>query len=559
MENFTIIKNFNLYIEIPDMPIADQKLCGVFFNNLEEKLRENNLLFDLQFLYSKDLWQIFGTFSSNFLSTKIKGPKRDSSSEKFFREKYPNGSFFYDKNFLYVEITDSNIGSFLKKVILELLKKHSCSIKMSWSNSDLDFCRPIRNIYILFNGKQEFLELNLISQEKKEYLSILTPEEKLQKLYKESIKYDYNKNFLEEKLIYLYNNPKILIGDFDSKYLEIPEKIISSFLENELLIILLFENGKPINKFLCLLESNIQENIDGFQFAVNAKLTDLFLQFEKDKTKSIKDYKIQRDNKIINEKLGTLGDKIQRMEKIFQSILKNRNKDSSDDFMSSEKIEEIYNQISLFSLDISSEIVSENPALLNSITEFLIPGYTPSNFVTLLDYIDNLIEMAKLDLLPTGNKDQFGLKKQCDFIIFYLLDNYLDIDFELAEDFVNHRLKNHLAKINPILNFVFIDRKYVYEYLNFDISLENLQRVINLEKKSICKENIEIHSIEKNLLNKINNIHKLYEISEILEEIISYINTTTIQPYIERKDILTKFISKIHSRIDIRGLSEVYS
>ena len=553
MENFTIIKNFNLYIEIPDMPIADQKLCGVFFNNLKEKLKENSLLFDLQFLYSKDLWQIFGTFSSNFLSTKIKGPKQDSSSEKFFREKYPTGSFFYDKNFLYVEISDSNIGSFLAKTILELLKKHSCSIKMSWNNLDLDFCRPIRNIYMLFNGKQEFLELNLISQKKKEYPAILTPEEKLQKLYKNSIDYNYNKNLLEEKLVYLFNNPKTLIGNFNTKYLEIPEKIISSFLEDELLVVLLFENEKPVNKFLCLLESDIQENIDGFEFAVNAKLTDLFLQFQKDRSKSLENYKIQRDNKIINEKLGTFGDKIQRMEKIFQNILKNR----KDDFISPEKIEEIHNQINLFSLDISSEIVSENPTLLNSITEFLIPGYTPSNFVTLLDYIDNLVEMAKLDLLPTGSKDQFGLKKQCDFIIFYLLENYLDIDFELAEDFINHRLKNHLAKINPILNFVHIDRKYVYEYLNFDISLENLQRVINLEKKSICKENIEIHSIEKNLLNKINNIQKLQEISEILKEIISYINTTTIQPYMERKDILTKFIHKINKMIDIKGLQDV--
>lgn len=285
---------------------------------------------------------------------------------------------------------------------------------------------------------------------------------------------------------------------------------------------------------------NCNITAENFTKSVEAKLLDLLLQYNRDISKSIELYKQERDDKLINDKIGTIKDKILRMKNLSIKIFKDNTN--------------ILNSLDFFAIDTTSEIVSENPSLLGCIAQEVLPNYNQNSYeIKIIDCIDNLIELSSINCLPTGSKDQFGLKKQCDFVINYLLNNELDVDLHGAEGFFKQRLKIALDKINPLLNIIKIERKIICKYLKWNISIENLNRIINLSNKSECDQHIVLHSIENNLINKIEKLN-IENINDILEQVIQYIDGTNISPYIERKELLDKFLDSVKKVIQIWNL-----
>lgn len=534
------MQNLNIYTEIPNMPISDQKSCEVFAKNLNQNLEQKGIKCKLEFNYSKDVWHIFGQILEINNIQKIKGPLQNTSAEIFFREKYTGNNFFYENGVLYTEIRENDIKSLILNIFLKNLKSHSWSIKAKWNTSGEICCRPLKNIAIYLNNEfinGSFAHVKFYEQSYK----LINQEEKHQTLIEKTKNLNLNKEHLFNNLIYLVNDPEIMIFEFDQKFLKIPSKIIQSFLEIEQNSLLIYENGEMTNKILCLVEKNLELDVKKFQNSANAKLIDLLFQYERDMERSVESYQNERNNKIINNQIGSIGDKINRMKVI-----------AKDMNILNESLEE---QINLFQLDVTSEIIQENPSLSGNITKSLFPNFIEKNIqIQLLDYIDNLIKFSNFGMLPNSSNDPFGLKKQCDFIIQYLLENELNIDFQKAEEFINHRLKLHLVKINPILNHFVINRRYLHKYLNFSIDFNKIQRIINLVKKINCDQNIELHSIEIRLMDKIQKL-SIENINEVLDQIIAYLDYTEISPYIERKNLMENFIDQVKKIIDLDSIN----
>jgi glycyl-tRNA synthetase beta subunit len=522
------MKLLEIILEIPDMPIVDQKSSVVFAKELNILLQNHGINTEIKYNHSKDFMIFTGIIKSNIAKTLIKGPKTGSSGEIFFRSKYQSSNFIIKDEYVFAEYINYDLKSIILECFFNTMKTHQWSIGMTWNDSKITCCRPINNISIKYdnqylNGAFANVKFSHCTSEINNF------SEKFQNLQDELLKLDYlyNSEFINNFLIYLIDKPKIIIVDFDKKFLVIPEQIIKDFLQKEQMSVLLYKNNKAVNKVLCIIEDGLQINIKNFQLSIEAKLLDLYLQYRRDITKPIETYIIERNHKVINEKLGTISDKISRMKSLLKTM---------------PNLKHIEHDIDLYNLDITSETVQETPSMIGIIAKELITDYNKYDHeIRLLEYIDNLIEFAKLGFLPTANKDQFGLKKQCDFIIEYLMQNELNIDFGEAEDFFNQRLRLKIEKINPDLLKLKFERRFLYKYIDYKINHNGLIRIINLVSKSKCNQYIELHSIEKTLLEKVEKL-SLENLNETISELTHFIDNTQISPYNERLMILEEFL-----------------
>ena len=536
-----------ILIKLQNMPLED-KLNHNKFNNLFSKILLKKGI-DLNFIsnFSNNFLYITNeNFPDNFIVT-TRGPRvtepiitgqmtiEPSSVTNFkhkFKNQFQNYSFIFKDGYIFAE-EKIHYNIVLVESLYETIKcfSWSCNIKIT---DDLFACRPIdfisietinkyTNVHNFYTG----IYKDLIFQ-KQDFFPILSIDDKKQNIVNELNKYNCNKNYVYDYLLNKFDNPKIHCVEFEPQYLIIPSEIIEYFILNEQLGVLLYENNEPINKFLILLEHNYVVNSDGFSFSANAKLLDLLQVFNRDKQITISDYKKQRDQFVISKEIGTMKEKIYRMQEIGKKL-------------------DINECLENYNLDIMSEIVQENPLLKNVITKFLIPDYKENEMLVFLDYIDNIFIFKEHNNLPSGSKDPFGLKKQADFIINILLKNIIPIELPIQiEQWIRSRTEYILNNINPNLKLIKCNIGEISKYKNIKLPLEQLSRISNLVTKSEYTTNIELNNIETNLISQTVN---LTNILTITDNIIIYIDNNKISPFIERKEILMNFLNQIKTLI----------
>ena len=501
----------------------------------------------------------------------------------------------------------------LKKNLPLILEKISWNKSMKWGDNQLSWGRPLKSILAVFDGKKidfnfhhlkasNFTFVDKDFEEKiknfndfKSYLSffksikVILDQEKrkefiineLNKISKKNnLIIDIKDNLLEE-ITNIVEKPKVILCEFDKKFLNIPKEILIITMQNHQKYIPTFDKKQSLTNFFLVVSDT--KDLKGYvkqgnERVIEARLNDAEFFWNRNKSQNL--IKQLSDLKKINffKGLGSYFDKTQRIKSLSSLI--------SDELMISKEKIEIAS--SICKVDLKSDLVGEFPELqgimggyfaeaqgfdkevCQSISEHYLPSgpesKVPKNLysitLSLSDKLDTLVGFFGLDLIPTGSRDPYALRRYAIGLIRLIIENKIKIklrsiinysltlykeqgyEFDITKVlkelniFILERLKNYSKEKNIRLDIIEssiltndIDELYIgykkAEVLNKNINKDLGQEVVGIYKRSssilnseIIKNKLELsnsvdvglfkNDFEKNLYKKIQEIKKYF-------------------------------------------------
>ena len=430
------------------------------------------------------------------LSEEIKGPKRNAPEQALegfiksnkiekkdlFKNKTEKGEFYFYKTKTKLLNTHDLLVSFVPK----LLENYQWKKSMKWGEFELNWGRPLKSVLSVFDKKvinfkfHHILSSNVtfidkdFEDKKKIFTDFKTYEKHLKKhgtlvdqnKRKELIQKEFSKILKNRKLtieenpklfdevINLVDNPNILLGSFDKKFLSIPKEILTLTMESHQKYFPTFDNrGLVTNEFLVVSNKKDSKGLIkiGNERVVEARLSDAEFFWNKDKTQNL--VKKVSELKLMNffKGLGTYFDKVQRMRKLGGII-------SDELLISKEKVEL---SASICKTDLTSDLVREFPELQGimggyfsthqgfdkdvslAITEQYLPVGLDSKVprkpfsvaLAISDKIDTLVGFFGINEKPTSSKDPFALRRIALGIIRVIIENKKDLKLN---DLINY-------------------------------------------------------------------------------------------------------------------------
>ena len=505
----------------------------------------------------------FSNISGNILkkSLDVKGPAINAKPEAFegflkshninkaqtYLKKTDKGEFyFYTKPEQKLKTND-----LLKENLPFILDKINWNKSMKWGNNHMFWGRPLKSILAVFDGKKiefdfhhlkasnstfvdkdleektknfnniksyqaYFKSIQIILDQDKRKKHIITELKKISK--KKNLLIDLKEDLLEE-INNIVEKPKIILCEFDKKFLKIPKEILIITMQKHQKYIPTFDKKQNLTNFFLVVSDT--KDLKGYvklgnERVIEARLNDAEFFWNRNKSQNL--IKQLSDLKKINyfKGLGSYFDKTQRI-KYLSSLI-------SDEFMiGKEKIEIA---ASICKVDLKSDLVGEFPELqgimgghfaeaqgfdkevCQSISEHYLPSgldsRVPKNLysitLSLSDKLDTLVGFFGLNLIPTGSRDPYALRRYAIALIRIIIENKIKI------------------KLRSILNYsLTLYKEQGYE---FDITkvLKELNTFILDRLKNYLKEkDIRLDIVESLILsNDIDEIYKGYKKAEVL-------------------------------------------
>ena len=448
------------------------------------------------------------------------------SKEKVFKKSTEKGIFyFYNKPSQKIKTYD-----LLKESIASLLLKISWKKSMKWGNHDLYWGRPLKSILALFDKKIIEFKLNHLHSSNKTFTDKdLEDEVKSFNDFKSYIKFfkqkgvtiDQNKRKefiikeinkatnqkkihinvnekLIDEIINIVEKPKILVCEFNKKFLEIPQEILIITMQHHQKYFPTFDSKNKItNNFIVVADCKDKKGLVklGNQNVVDARLADAEFFWNRNKSQNLVK-QVSRLKQINYFKgLGSYFDKIQRVRKLSGII-------SDELLISKEKIEIAS---SICKVDLMSDLVGEFPELQGvmggyfareqgfdeeislAVSEHYLPSGIDSKVpkkpysiaLSLSDKIDSLVGFFGINLKPTSSKDPYALRRMAISLLRLIIENQKKIKLR---DLINYSINLYKEQ-----NYSF-DSKLINDELG-DFILDRLKNY--LKEKNIRPDIIE--------------------------------------------------------------------
>jgi len=448
------------------------------------------------------------------------------SKEKVFKKSTEKGIFyFFNKPSQKIKTYD-----LLKESIASLLLKISWKKSMKWGNHDLYWGRPLKSILALFDKKIIEFKLNHLHSSNKTFTDKdLEDEVKSFNDFKSYIKFfkqkgvtidqDKRKEFiikeinkatnqkkihinvnekLIDEIINIVEKPKILVCEFNKKFLGIPREILVITMQYHQKYFPTFDSKNKItNNFIVVADCKDKKGLVklGNQNVVDARLADAEFFWNRNKSQNLVK-QVSRLKQINYFKgLGSYFDKIQRVRKLSGII-------SDELLISKEKIEIAS---SICKVDLMSDLVGEFPELQGvmggyfareqgfdeeislAVSEHYLPSGIDSKVpkkpysiaLSLSDKIDSLVGFFGINLKPTSSKDPYALRRMAISLLRLIIENQKKIKLR---DLINYSINLYKEQ-----NYSF-DSKLINDELG-DFILDRLKNY--LKEKNIRSDIIE--------------------------------------------------------------------
>jgi len=271
--------------------------------------------------------------------------------------------------------------------------------------------------------------------------------------------------------------PVALIGNFDSRFLELPpEVLISSMQDHQRYFPVVDSHHQLLPHFVTI--SNIKSKdqkrvIHGNERVLRARLADAVFFYEADKKESLESRILYLKGIVFQAKLGTLYDKAERISKLAAFIA---NKMGAH-------VEHALRAGLLAKTDLTTHMVSEFPELQGVMGYYYarhdqlpddiaiamkeqylprfagdaLPQHPVGQALAIADRVDTLVGAFGINQNPTGDKDPYGLRRAAVGVIRILIENNIDLDLkEVLEMAISHypvKLENTETRLH-VLNFV---------------------------------------------------------------------------------------------------------
>ncbi len=119
--------------------------------------------------------------------------------------------------------------------------------------------------------------------------------------------------------------PVVLLGEFDASYLDVPAECLTATMRaNQKYFSLRDADGKLANRFLCTANLDAKDGgkmiVAGNQKVLSARLSDAKFFWDQDRKKELEEYLPKLGDIVFHEKLGTVADKVTRVEKLAEHL-----------------------------------------------------------------------------------------------------------------------------------------------------------------------------------------------------------------------------------------------
>jgi len=484
--------------------------------------------------------------------------------------------------------------------------------RMRWGSYSTEFVRPVHWCVLLFGEAvvdAEILGLKTGNQSQghrfhaPEAISIKNADSYLAVLEQNYVIADYAKRqaIIEEKANIAANSvagiahietdlleeiaalnewPIPVLGNFDSRFLELPnEVLITTMQSNQKYFPIKNKAGDLLPHFITFsnVESSRPQSIqEGNERVIMPRLADAEFFWKQDRKQTLEDRVASLETIVFQKVLGTLGDKTKRVEKLAEHIAQQLNAD----------VALAKRAACLAKTDLMTDMVGEFASLQGivgryyaladnepaevaiAIEEQYFPKQsgspTPTSVIgqilSLAEKIDTLGGIFSANLIPTGDKDPYALRRATLGSLRIIIENNLDLDivdlinFALAQfnhdfdksktqqlviDFVFERLKGYcldhghtadefdaVISVKPSKPLDFIQRLQAVKAFRALPEAESLaaanKRIINILKKSETKA--------------ADSISGLIEVQEKNLHTAAIESAQTIQPLLLKKD-----------------------
>jgi len=507
-------------------------------------------------------------------------------------------------------------GLATEQLIPEIISKsiHLLPIakRMRWGNYSTEFVRPVHWAVLLFGDhviKAEILGLKTGNQSQghrfhaPEAVTIKNADSYLSTLEQCKVIADFTQRqqIIKEKanaaadsvagiahieddlldeITALNEWPVPVLGNFDSRFLELPnEVLITTMQSNQKYFPIKNKEGDLLAHFITFsnIESSHPQSIqEGNERVIMPRLADAEFFWKQDRKQKLENRVASLETIVFQKTLGTLADKTKRVEKLAEYIAQQLNAD----------VKLAKRAAYLAKTDLMTDMVGEFAGLQGVVGRYYAladnepaevalaieeqyfpkqsgsatPTSSTGQILSLAEKIDTLCGIFSANLIPTGDKDPYALRRATLGSLRIIIENNLDLDIvelinralkqfnhdfnntktqKLVTDFVFDRLKGYcldlgysadefdaVIAVKPSKPLDFIQRLQAVKAFRALPEAESLaaanKRIINILKKSETKA--------------ANSISGLVEDQEKALYSAALESATAIEPLLDKKD-----------------------
>jgi len=372
---------------------------------------------------------------------------------------------------------------------LQLLSAHLKDIiqsmvfpkNMRWGSYELKFIRPIRWMVILFGADVIPLEITGVRAGRitkgHRFLGtdteISSPDVYVERLRAQSVIVDIDerekmivqqinhlaseknwhitiKEDLLEEVLFLVEYPTILYGNYAREFLTIPQEVlITSMREHQRYFPVLDKDNQLLPYFVTIRNGNtqaIEQVAKGNEKVLRARLSDAKFFYEEDQRMQINDAVKRLETIVFHEELGTIGDKVRRIEALATRLAQIMHIDQ-------EQLVAIQRAAQICKFDLVSQMVYEFPELQGVMGEDYarklgeseqvaramnehyqprfagdrVPASLVGAIISIADKMDTIAGCFSIGIIPTGSQDPYALRRQATGIVQIMIEHNFPI------------------------------------------------------------------------------------------------------------------------------------
>ncbi|WP_010678158.1 glycine--tRNA ligase subunit beta [Bacillus timonensis] len=426
---------------------------------------------------------------------------------------------------------------------------------MRWGNQELRYVRPIKWIVALFGNEIFPMTITNVTSSNKtkghrflgHEVEITSPRDYNNLLMSQYVIADYlerkeaitnqikileeDNNWevpidadLLEEVTNLVEYPTAFYGKFEKEFLSLPEEVlITSMREHQRYFPVKDKNGALLPYFVAVRNgdhNHLDKVAKGNEKVLHARLSDADFFYKEDQKLKIDDLIKKLDKIIYHEEIGSIGDKVRRIQQITKHIAEHLGLDSETQKKANRAAE-------ICKFDLVTNMVYEFPELQGvmgeryarvsgededvaiAINEHYMPRHaddaspasTIGAIISLADKLDTIVGCFSIGIIPTGSQDPYALRRMASGVVQILLDKGWNINLEeLFEYVLNLFIKANIAKLEKQ-----------------EIEKELVQFFKLRIKHELNTRNIRYDIIDAVLGTKIGNVGLIVEKAEMLE------------------------------------------
>ena len=428
--------------------------------------------------------------------------------EELVTEKTNKGEYLFAKKVIIGKKTKLLLPDICLKLISDLTFPKS----MRWGKTSFRFIRPVRWLLALYNKQVIPFTLETINSDRisyghrllspepvtisdvddyfkimKECFVIIDPEKRKKMIHDQimqMVRESNNKECIDEMLLDEVKNlveyPRVLLGQFDKNYLELPSEVLKAvMIKHQKYFPAYTGDGKISPFFFVVINGNEDSHkeiiIQGNERVLKARLEDARFFYQEDQKIIDVDIKpLDRNieklkNVVYQENLGSMHNKVERLITLTGEMGKKLQ-------VSSNLSQIIKRSAQICKSDLVSEMVKEFPELQGAmgkeyallqgedkqvavtIWEHYLPRFSgddlpetlSGSILSIMDKLDNIVSCFINGIIPDGSQDPYALRRQSLGILNIILHNHMNFSLDDVIDFNIEVLQNNRSFKNKI-------------------------------------------------------------------------------------------------------------